>query len=119
MAQDQIWAARGLSVYRTLDGQPTGVSIKAGFGIVGGWNILNAAVAARYVKLYDKATAALATDTPLLTIGVPASGNLNVAYGGEGIMFLTGISIRVTTGVADNDVGAPTASDIIAQVLYR
>ena len=54
------------ATYRTLDGQPTGVNIKATPGEVAGWHLGNQAAAVRYVKLYDKATAPTSGDTPKL-----------------------------------------------------
>ena len=85
---------------------------------MGGWYLANAAAAIRYVKLYNKATAPDQTDTPLLTILLPASSAANI-IAPAGIDFTTGISIRATTGVADNDTGAPSANDVVANVFYR
>jgi hypothetical protein len=104
--------------YRTLDGQPTGGSIKSTPGQVGGWYIANNASAVRYVKLYDKATAPTAGDTPKVTIALPANSAANV-LSVSGIDFTTGIGLRVTTGVADADAGAPTANDVVINLFYR
>jgi len=106
------------NTYRTLDGQPTGVNIKTTPGEVNGWFIGNQASAVRYVKLYDKATAPLASDTPKVTMAIPATSAANV-FADSGIDFTAGIGIRVTTGVADNDTGAPTANDVVINVFYK
>jgi hypothetical protein len=106
------------AVYRTLDGQPAGVSIKSSPGQVGGWYLANNASSLRYVKLYDKASAPSSSDVPKLTIPVPANSAANL-MAVAGIDFTAGIGIRVTTGVADADTGAPTANDVIVNLLYR
>ena len=108
----------GWSVYRTLDGQPTGVSVKASVGQLGGWFLSNNNAAVRYVKLYDKATAPASTDTPLLTLLLPANSAANL-LAVPGIDFAAGIGIRVTTGVADSDTGAPSANDVVVNLFYK
>src|SRR4051812_11748720 len=106
------------NTYRTLDGQPTGVNVKASAGQVGGWFLSNNASSVRYVKLYDKATAPTSGDTPKLTLLVPANSAANV-LAVAGIDFTVGLGVRVTTGVADNDTGAPTANDVVVNLFYR
>jgi hypothetical protein len=106
------------NTFRTLDAQPTGVNVKASPGEVAGWYFSNNAAAVRYLKLYDKATAPTSADTPKLTILVPANGAANL-LGPAGIDFTSGIGLRCTTGVADNDTGSPTANDVIVNLFYR
>jgi hypothetical protein len=108
----------GASAYRNIDAGVTGDVVKASPGRLYGWHVSNAAAASAYVKIYDKATAPTEADTPVLTIAVPATG---VAFMdlGPGVGFASGISIRATTGAADNDTGAPAANDVIANLLYR
>jgi hypothetical protein len=107
------------SSYRTLTLGVTGLVVKATPGAIIhilGQNI-NAAI--RYLKVYNKATAAAETDTPILTIPLPASGAAVTWSLLQGFVFSAGISIRSTTGIADNDVGAPSASETIVHILYR
>jgi hypothetical protein len=106
------------NTYRTLDCQPTGVNIKASPGEVGGWYIANNSGSARFVKLYDKATAPSSSDTPKLTLQIPGSSAANV-LAPAGIDFTAGIGIRGTTGVADADTGAPTANDLVVNLFYK
>lgn len=106
------------NTYRTLDGQPAGVNVKAAPGQVGGWYLSNNAGSVRYVKLYDKATAPTSADTPKLTVLVPANGAANL-LAVCGIDFAAGIGVRVTTGVADNDTGAPSANDVVVNLFYK
>jgi hypothetical protein len=106
------------NTYRTLDCQPTGVNIKSTPGEVAGWYLSNQAASVRYVKLYDKATAPTSGDTPRLTLGIPANSAANV-LAPAGVDFTVGIGIRGTTGVADNDTGAPTVNDLIVNLFYK
>ena len=108
----------GYSIYRNLDLDPTGVVVKATAGRLYGWWIANANASARFVKLYNKATAAAETDTPVMTLRIPGATSESEEFQG-GISFATGISARATTGVADNDTGDPTANDIVVNLLYK
>jgi hypothetical protein len=116
--------AHGYSVYHNPNLLATGVLIAAGKHVVGGYHLHNAGAAARYIKLYDKATApTVGTDTPLLTLGVPAGAAVavmipNFQDGSAGIAFQNGIGIGATTAAADADTGAPTANDVIVSVYY-
>ena len=108
-------------IYRNIDGQPAGVLVAAGQSFLTGWALTNLGVAARHVKLYDTATAPDITMTPVATISLPANGH-STANGNDGpqtggITFQRGIGIRVTTGIADNDATAPTANDVVVNLL--
>ena len=93
--------------------------VKASQGRVYKIRGLNAAAAVRYIKLYDKATAPAATDTPTHTFAVPASAVFDIDFGLIGVSFTAGISYRLTTGAPDNDTGALTAADILGlNVMY-
>ena len=107
----------GLSTYRSLDLGVTGQVIKSGAGQLYGWYIANNADAARFVKLYDKATAPTGADTPIATIQVPAASAAN-AFSDLGISFHHGISARASTAIADNDTGAPSANDVVINLFY-
>lgn len=109
----------GHTIYRSLDLDETGVSIKGSAGQVFGWYICNQAAAARYVKLYNKATAAtVGTDTPVMTLVIPAYGACNVEYA-NGITFSLGISAGATTALADASTAAPTANDVVFNLFYK
>jgi len=110
-------SGQGFLTYRKLDLALTGQVAKNAPGKVFGWHISNANAAVRYVKVYDQATAPDQTATPKLTLLIPAGGIAQISDQ-IGIDFPTGISLRATTGVADNDTGAPTANDIIANLYY-
>lgn len=79
----------------------------------------NAAAAARYLKIYDKESApTVGTDTPKLTITLPASTAFTIDFPTP-VEFRAGIAYALTTGVADNDTGALTAADVTGlNVIY-
>lgn len=109
----------GLSIFRSLDLDESEEEIKASAGQLYGYYFYNAAASARYLKFYN-ATAAnvtVGTTTPVLTIPVPATTAGHVSFE-HGIAFSTAISAAVTTGLADNDTGAPSANDFILNAFY-
>lgn len=110
----------GLSVYENINLINTGVEVKASAGQVYGWFIYNNANQTRYVKLYNTYAGATpaSTDTPSMVLAIPGGAAANVEYG-NGIAFGTKIGIRATTGVANNDNGAPTANDVVANLMYK
>lgn len=75
----------------------------------------------RYLKFYDKSTApTVGTDTPVLTIPVPANtqGAGVVIPFNIPIVFSDGLSFAITSGSADNDTGAVGAGDVIINLSY-
>lgn len=107
-----------LDTYMTIDGQPTGVLISSLPGRLHEYYLSNNSASIRYVKLYDKATAPSESDTPLRVYAIPAYSAANVVIS-YGILFRNGIGIRVTTGVAHADTGAPTANDVVVNIGYN
>lgn len=86
--------------------------------------ITNSATAIRRVKLYDKATAPLSTDTPKQVYEIPAAAASSVAtvivpIPDGGLTFAVGISFRIVTGQADNDNNAATAGDVVLSYATR
>jgi hypothetical protein len=95
----------------------TSVKASAGnvFKIVG----VQVNAAARYLKLYNKATApTVGTDTPIWTFYLPPTavggGLFTLDFGAQPLYFATGIGYALTTAAADADTGALTAGDVIA-----
>ena len=114
----------GLSIFRSLDLDETEEDVKTSAGTVWGWYIANTATSTRFVKFYN-ATAAnvtVGTTTPVLTLPIPGNSSDDIAanaLGGMGITFDTAICVAATTGVADNDTGAPAANDVIVNIFYK
>ncbi len=76
----------------------------------------------RYLKFYDKSTApTVGTDTPVLTIPVPANtqGAGVVIPFNIPIVFDNGLGFAITSGSADNDTGAVGAGDVIINLSYQ
>jgi hypothetical protein len=84
--------------------------VKASNGTLKRVNGYNARASAVYLKLYNKTTAPAETDTPKLTIYLPASTAFALLFDDY---FSQGIGYRLTTGSADNDTGALSSGDIL------
>jgi len=94
-------------------------TIKASAGTVYSVKASNANAAARYLKLYNTATApTVGTTVPVLTIPIPATGFADVEFGSMGHRFATGISMALTTGMADSDTAAVAANEIKVVTSY-
>lgn len=91
--------------------------IKNGAGTLYGLIVTNANAAARYLKFYNKATGPTSADTPVATIYVPPLGGVALPID-VGADFSTGISLRLTTGVADNDANPVAANEIIVTTFH-
>ena len=106
-----------LQTYRNLNLSTTGQIVKASKGYVHEMFVSNNAASARFLKFYDKATAPTNSDTPIRTYELQANASyfMNIELG---VSFLSGISIRASTGVADNDNTAPSANDVIVNIGY-
>ena len=115
-----IGGAAATSVSRILSaaGTTNATSAKASAGYLHQASGFNAAVTARYLKFYNKASApTVGTDVPILTLYLPASTAF--VFDIPGLYFSTGIAYALTTGGADNDTGALTAGDILGlNVIY-
>jgi hypothetical protein len=85
---------------------------KASAGKLFSVNGYNSTATVTYLKFYDKATApTVGTDTPALTLALPASAAFSYDLGG--IAFATGIGYGLTTVAADNGTTAPAAGAIL------
>ena len=116
----QATGGSGPEVARLVSAATTNATVaKASRGRLFGWYASNVNAAARYLKIYDKATApTVGTDVPVLTIMLPIGGNAAHDLG-EGIVFSTGIGFALTTGVADNDTGAISAAESTVNLFFR
>jgi len=79
----------------------------------------NAATSARYLKLYNKASApTVGTDAPVVTIALAPSKEFDLDLLPIGEYFSTGIAYALTTGAADADTGALTAADVVGLAFW-
>lgn len=117
-------AADGCTIFRSIDIDETEEEVKATAGTVYGIWFSNMATSTRFLKFYN-ATAAnvtVGTTTPALTLAMP--GNASDDVSGvfslpQGIKFDTAITVAATTGIADNDTGAPATNDCIVNVFFK
>ena len=118
-------ATNGLTIFRSLDLDESEEEVKATAGVVYGVWVSNAATTTRYLKFYNATSAnvTVGTTAPVITIPIPGNASDDVSgvfnVGGLGIGFDTAITVAVTTGLADNDTGAPSANDCIVNVFYK
>lgn len=90
-----------------------GTSAKASAGDVFRVSGYNANAAARYLKIYNKASApTVGTDTPVWTEYLAPQSKFELSFP-KGLYLGTGIAYALTTGSADADTGALTAGDIL------
>lgn len=76
---------------------------------------INTTASVKFLKIYNKATApTIGTDTPVLTIAIPANSVNFVRSFPGGIRLATGCGYGETGAVADNDTTAVAAGDIVA-----
>ena len=116
----------GTTIFRSLDLDETEEEVKASAGQVYWITAFNLSTGVRFLKFYN-ATAAnvtVGTTTPVLTIPIPtqaasANGAGLVLSIPNGIAFGTAITVAATTGVADNDTGAPGANEVIVNIGYN
>lgn len=108
----------GLSIYRNINLAARGINIKSSAGQIYGWFLFNNSGSVRYVKLYNKASnPSVGFDAPFMTIPLPCGSGANVNFT-SGISFSRGIGIGATTGVADDDRDAPSANEVIVNIIY-
>lgn len=108
----------GLTAYRNINLGTTGQVVSATPANLYTLIMTNGGAAAAFVKVYNKATAPTQADTPVHTFRVPAGGSLPWSTP-MGEHFNAGISLRASTGVADNDTGAPGANEVVVNALYK
>jgi hypothetical protein len=107
-----------LNNYRSLALGDTGVIVTSQRTILCGWTITNINAAIRFVKLYNKATAASAADTPVLVIGIPPGETVSLVIPG-GLVFSAGISARCVTTIPDAGATGAAANEIATQLFYQ
>jgi hypothetical protein len=113
----------GLTMSKTISAASTNAtSLKASAGQVYAIQVFNLNAAARYLKLYNKASApTVGTDVPVKVILIPgntAGAGAVMCDWSAGLAFGTGIAWALTTGMADADTGAVAATEIVVNIDY-
>jgi hypothetical protein len=111
-------ATGGCTIFRSIDvDEGTLEVVKASAGTLYGWSIYNTGSVRVYVKICNVASGSVNTADIDLTIPLEADQGSNISIP-QGMAFSVGICIGATTGVADNDTGAPAANAVIANLFY-
>lgn len=114
----------GTTLYKNIDVDESEDQIKGTAGQVYWIHAINLASSVRYLKFYNATAASVTVGTtvPDLTFPIPTQGDANGAGFTlaipNGIAFGTAITVAATTGVADNDSGAPGANEVILNLGY-
>jgi hypothetical protein len=115
----------GLSIFRSIDLDESEEEVKGSAGTLYSIDAMNMTASVLYLKIYDNTAAGttVGTTTPVLTYVLPTNGDTNgcgmVKNIPQGLAFATGISVAVTTALADNDTGAPAANAAIVNIGYK
>lgn len=121
--QDIPGTSGGLTMHKTVSAASTNAtSVKGSAGQVYEIMASNVNAAARYLKLYDKATApTVGTDTPKWTLIIPG----NTAGGGiaksipKGLEFTLGIAFALTTEATDAGTTGVAANELVVNLGYK
>lgn len=109
----------GTTLYKNIDVDESEDQVKGTAGQVYWIHAINLKATPLFLKFYNAAAASVTVGTtvPDLTFPVPSAGDTNGAGFTiaipNGIAFGTAITVAATTGVADNDSGAPGANELI------
>jgi hypothetical protein len=94
-------------------------SVKAARGKVYKVIVNNVNAAVRYLKFYNKASApTVGTDTPVLTLAIPATSVQQFDMGDNGALFDTGIAFALTTEATDAGTTGVSANETVVNILY-
>lgn len=114
-------SASGTTPYYLLSTGATAVSVKASAAVLYGLDVTNTNASARYIKLYNKASApTVGTDTILMEFLIPGStggGGHSPNLPVDGVAFGTGLAYGLATG-AGTSTGAVAAGEIIVNLQY-
>jgi len=107
-----VFPSDNLSTARSLDVDESGDATITSRCRLVGYHIFSEEVDAAvggtetYVKFYNKATAAAATDTPVMTIGFDGHSHVTTMLPIP-VLFSAGISVRAVDDVGDSDNNGP------------
>ena len=114
----------GTTLYKNIDVDESEDQIKASAGQVYWLHAVNLSGSPLFLKFYNATAASVTVGTtvPDLTFPIPTQGDTNGAgftiSMANGIAFSTAITVACTTGVADNDSGAPGANACVINLGY-
>lgn len=122
LVSQQPATSGGCSIDRLVSAASTnGSNVKGSAGQVFGIVAINTTGTLYYYKLYNKATSpTVGTDTPVMTIPIPANtAGAGLVFGlDSGVAFGTGIGRALTGAAADNDTTS-AATGVLVHLLYK
>lgn len=115
--------AGGASMHKTVSAASTNATVvKAAAGQIYGIQVSSVNAVARYLKLYDKATApTVGTDVPVKTLVIPgntAGAGFVIAWP-AGLVFANGIAFALTTEATDAGATAVAASEHVVNIDFK
>jgi hypothetical protein len=122
LTSDQAATSGGCSIYSSLSTAAVIASaVKASAGQVYGIHVFNNGANEVFLRLYNQTGSPGTGDTVVYRAMIPgnAAGAGFVVGVPPGMAFSTGIGIRVTGAVADNDATALAANEVMVNVLYK
>lgn len=114
----------GTTLYKNIDVDETQDQVKGTAGQVYWIHAINLTASKLYLKFYNVvgASVTVGTTVPDMTFPIPTQGSTNgagfVLAIPNGIAFGTAITIAATTGLADNDTGAPAVNSCVVNLGY-
>lgn len=123
-AQTTFRASSPINVTSTIvANNTTAIPITTKSAVVYQVDAYNNGTTIAFVKLYNAATATCGSGTPIARYMIPfgqsSSGGGFVTPNINGDAYINGITMCITTGIADNDTGAPAASTYIVNVHWK
>jgi hypothetical protein len=115
----------GCSVFKSLDLDETEEDVKTSAGQVYWIYAINRTTSPLYLRLYNATAANVTVGTTAHLLGpieIPANASDHTAMFlqfQQGVAFSTAVSAAVTTGIADNDTGAPGANHCLVNIGYK
>ena len=119
-------ATGGASFFKSIDLDESEEQVKGTAATFYGGVVINLKATPLYLKLYDAASGdvTVGTTVPDLTFPIPSQGDTNgagfvIPVPACGIQFGTALTVACTTGIADNDSGAPGANECAVSLFYE
>ena len=108
---------KSTSVYRNLDVGTSSSQVKGSAGKLYSLCLCNTTGFDAFLKIYDKASSATSSDTPVSTIYVIANTSQTHAFS-EPLAFSNGLQLRCTSDIADNSSVSPNTNSCMLTAIY-
>jgi len=120
MSMPNEYGFGGLEVHSIISTATTNLGfIKIGGGSIYAINLHNKNTSsAAYLRIFDKASAPVDADTPLVTLTIPAVGTLNMELP-IGLTFKLGLGFNITADPTNADATAVVAEDVVGGILWK